>query len=336
MQTGDFILKNKDIPQNDQKNLIKILEATDAQISKDLGPCILAQQNVLETKLKKLREALIAQDEAKKAELEAEEQMSVDTNPPVGSAPKNALPPLTRGKSPRRHEGPDRYLESGQGTKSLRRPTPTLPPIQRRFQGKRQRRKGRKERLPQGKTLTLHRNKHRAHIYNHKSAIYRVNNHVSAKFREKICKDPTVVPTNIVNTSNHILTSSEIKLLNRGLSFVPKPSKIYLENILSDFDQLVRKMTFRYFFRSSKRKMNRYRRKSSAPAKRTSNKTLEAALDTMRDLITNLSYEQHPGTNLTIAERKALRELMDNNALIINKADKGSTIVIQNHKEIMP
>ena len=96
IQTGDFILKNKDIPQNDQKNLIKVLEATDAQISKDLGPCILAQQNVLETKLKKLREALIAQDEAKKAELEAEEQMAVDTNPPVGSAPKNALPPLTR------------------------------------------------------------------------------------------------------------------------------------------------------------------------------------------------------------------------------------------------
>ena len=68
-----------------------------------------------------------------------------------------------------------------------------------------------------------------------------------AKNRE-MCKDPNVVPTNIVNTSNHILTSSEIKLLNRGLSFVPKPSKLYLENIISDFDQLVRKMRFWYFF----------------------------------------------------------------------------------------
>ena len=148
-----------------------------------------------------------------------------------------------------------------------------------------------------------------------------------------MCKDPNVVPTSIVNTSNHILTSSEIQLLNRGLSFVLKPSKIYLENIISDFDQLVRKMRFRYFFRSSKRKMSRYKRKSSAPAKRTSNKTLEAALDTMRDLIINLTYEQQPGTNLTIAERKALRELMENNALIINKADKGSTIVVQNHED---
>ena len=55
-------------------------------------------------------------------------------------------------------------------------------------------------------------------------------------------------------------------------------------------------------------------------------------LDIMRDLIVNLTYEQNPGTNLTIAERKALRQLMDDNALIINKADKGSTIVVQTHK----
>ena len=83
--------------------------------------------------------------------------------------------------------------------------------------------------------------------------------------------------------------------------------------------QILTKMRFRYFFRSSK--------------KRTSSKTLEAALGTMRDLITNLTFEQHPGTNLSVAERKALRQIMDDNALIINKADKGSTIVVQNHKD---
>ena len=54
----------------------------------------------------------------------------------------------------------------------------------------------------------------------------------------------------------------------------------------------------------------------------------------MRDLITNLTFEQHPGTNLTVAERKALRQIMDDNALIINKADKDSTIVVQNHKDL--
>ena len=43
-QTGDYILKYKDIPKIDQKNLIKLLEAADSQMSKDLAPCILAQQ----------------------------------------------------------------------------------------------------------------------------------------------------------------------------------------------------------------------------------------------------------------------------------------------------
>jgi hypothetical protein len=40
-----------------------------------------------------------------------------------------------------------------------------------------------------------------------------------------MCKDPNVVPTNIVNTSNQTLTSSEIKLLNRSwavdLTYIP-------------------------------------------------------------------------------------------------------------------
>ena len=53
----------------------------------------------------------------------------------------------------------------------------------------------------------------------------------------------------------------------------------------------------------------------------------------MRDLISNLSYEQNPGTNLTIAECRALTKHKEDIALIINKTDKGSTIVIQNHKD---
>ena len=77
--------------------------------------------------------------------------------------------------------------------------------------------------------------------------------------------------------------------------------------------------------------MSRYKRKS-AHARRCSNKTLESALG-MRDLIVNLTYEQNRGNNLTIAEPKALHQLMDDNALIINKADEDSSIVVQNHKD---
>ena len=82
---------------------------------------------------------------------------------------------------------------------------------------------------------------HRAVIRASKKYIYHVNRRVQYKSREKMCKDPNVVPNNTVNTSDHIRTRSEIKLLNRGSSFVPKSSEIHLDNIISEFDQLVRK-----------------------------------------------------------------------------------------------
>ena len=48
-------------------------------------------------------------------------------------------------------------------------------------------------------------------------------------------------PNNIINVSSHTLTNSEIKLLNKGLSFIPKPHVINHVGLLRDFDQLVRK-----------------------------------------------------------------------------------------------
>ena len=169
------------------------------------------------------------------------------------------------------------------------------------------------------------------YVYRH-SDKYLSNRHIMCKGRERMHKDNSLMK-NIVNTSCHTLISSEIKLLNRGLSFVPKPSKIHLERIISEFDQLVRKMRFRYKFRASTRKMSRYRRKSNAQALRSSNNTLEYALDTMRSQILSLNYEQNPGTNLTFQEQQALKRLKEDNALVINKADKGSTIVVQNHSD---
>ena len=41
-------------------------------------------------------------------------------------------------------------------------------------------------------------------------------------------------------------------------------------------------------------------------------------------------FEQKPQDNLTKQQRIALRKLTENDEIIINKADKGSTVVIQN------
>ena len=65
----------------------------------------------------------------------------------------------------------------------------------------------------------------------------------------------------------------------------------------------------------------------------TTNATLEDTLNIMRENISSLEYEQVRGVNLTHGERQALIRLKEDNSLVINKADKGSTIVVQNHKD---
>ena len=44
-------------------------------------------------------------------------------------------------------------------------------------------------------------------------------------------------------------------------------------------------------------------------------------------------YKQDKHDNLTRKERLALRELIDNPRIVINKADKGSTIVVEDRDE---
>ena len=86
----------------------------------------------------------------------------------------------------------------------------------------------------------LVRKHRRPRIFN--SQAYKADRLLVQKQRTHL-HSSTLVVNNVVNVSNYTLSSSELKLLNRGLSFVPKPSKIHL--IISEFDLLVRKMRLR-------------------------------------------------------------------------------------------
>ena len=169
--------------------------------------------------------------------------------------------------------------------------------------------------------------------YSHKH-VYRVKMHKNfyahSRYRRK-----TDVPTtdNIVNVSNKQLNTTQIRVLNKGLSFVPKPFIIRKEGVLADFNQLARKLRLRYLFRDSNRERSRFKRKSGYTPEPTDNASLELFINTLRENISDAGFEQKQGSNLTINERKALRELMDDNSIVINKADKGSTIVVQNHTD---
>ena len=105
---------------------------------------------------------------------------------------------------------------------------------------------------------------------------------------------------NILNLSNRILSPSEIKLLSRGLSFVPKPRLISKDRLLSDYEQFVKKLRLRYWFRGQPRSESKFRRKSSFQPKLTNNATLESVIKQMRDQLSDLTYEQSQGLLRTL------------------------------------
>lgn len=147
---------------------------------------------------------------------------------------------------------------------------------------------------------------------------------------------------NIVNLSDIQLTKTQILLLNRGLSFVPTAHNSTPMELIKDFN---------IFANKAKRKLRqminppRPPRPNEEPAlfrKPTTTTTTSQLLGPrlIEDMFETIKLEtskleQHATTqhNLTRKERLALKELASNHNLIINKADKGSTIVIRHRHD---
>ena len=70
------------------------------------------------------------------------------------------------------------------------------------------------------------------------------------------------------------------------------------------------------------------------PDRLTDNGTLDTFLHRIRlEILDETKYKQNKTDNLTRKERQALTQLIQNQHLIINKADKGSTIVVEDRDE---
>ena len=70
------------------------------------------------------------------------------------------------------------------------------------------------------------------------------------------------------------------------------------------------------------------------PKMLSDNGTLDTFLHRARVEMLNIDkYKQDKQDNITRKERLALRELINNPSIVINKADKGSTIVVEDRDE---
>ena len=88
-----------------------------------------------------------------------------------------------------------------------------------------------------------------------------------------------------MNVSSRKLTLFEINLLNKGLSFVPKPFKIRKDFILADFNELARKLRLKFLFRDSQREKSRFKRITGYNPGETEYNTLENFINSVREQI---------------------------------------------------
>ena len=127
------------------------------------------------------------------------------------------------------------------------------------------------------------------------------------------CHDPEKL---ISNFSSHILSDFEKSLLCKGLRFALPPKKIDYADFLLQFELLYRD-TLQFNLPSEKRDLLK-------------NKLKDICFSTLN------SYNfDKVNTNLTESESKALKELIRRKDLVIQKADKGNTVVITDRENYL-
>ena len=119
--------------------------------------------------------------------------------------------------------------------------------------------------------------------------------------------DPNKV---IYNFSSYELSGVEKSILRKGINFSVKPKSIECSEFLLPFELL---------FRDVKQENLHSEDLSLIKAR---------LLDTALSSYKSFSRDQSPSENLTESEFKALRHLSKNKNIVIQKADKGNTIVI--------
>ena len=155
---------------------------------------------------------------------------------------------------------------------------------------------------------------------------------------------------NVVNLSNHKLTVDELSLLSKGMNFCPTPLDLTPGDLRTDLDNFHRSLRLKARFENSPIEIpdlltteqqnhctyafesNKFKNKSSynppgPPA-------LEAMILTNEIALNKRPEPRHPKlTNISKAERQAIKNLTNNPNIIIKPADKGSAVVVLNRAE---
>ena len=135
----------------------------------------------------------------------------------------------------------------------------------------------------------------------------------------------------IINLSNRNLSKHEITLLEKGLKFVPAPTKMTISPFLkaaSDFGRRI-KLIKHFHYQRNKRTELFTKKSDWVPPTTESSKEIAECVSEMENEIGNLEIPKST-PNISKDEKNAIRSLKSDKTIVIKKADKGSSSVIMN------
>ena len=134
------------------------------------------------------------------------------------------------------------------------------------------------------------------------------------------------------NLSDTPLTDDQVGVISKGLKFIPTPvtdkNKIR-QQLLRDFEQFARRMRLRCMFHGKNKEPHPFHVKSNWTPPIQPSIALESYLEHVKVAISEINIEK-PKYNLSRNQHAAVKELKNNAAINLKRADKGSTTVILN------
>jgi hypothetical protein len=150
--------------------------------------------------------------------------------------------------------------------------------------------------------------------------------------------------SSIINLSNFTLTKSQKALLHKGLNFIPTPKTDHPAKQLQDYLLFDRRLRLKYLFNNIDNTQTQHQNSTTnlslinPSTGWTPQSGQDTGLDTYRtlsqlELLTQLKTKRFQKNNLKKVEIEAMKELAEEDSIVIKPADKGGCIVIQNKED---
>ena len=157
----------------------------------------------------------------------------------------------------------------------------------------------------------------------------RIENTNSNEENENTYEEEDTIQPKIFNLSKKTLSRYQINILSRGLKFTPTPKRDNI-HLKSDIQSYTRKLRLLEFFHNTSKnteKENLFKIKSSFTPPRNRDKDLDHQIDILNNLDLE-NIEHNSKTNLSNKEQQELSKLINDEEIIIKRADKGGAVVI--------